>query len=363
MMLDHTHYVPILKGKDGEYGALKELSTTAKSKLLPLIEVMSIPWDFDNKVAAKSVDDHLATVCGKIADSWGTNQSLFIDPYWIDEAERMADGKHPLTYIFDDARVKNLLPIPVTGLRRDSNYQAAVKKIIQADQRGVCIRLENEDFKEMFELGGSLDTLLTVLDISKGNADLLLDFRSIKSDQTAQIVLSTMSIAALLNDINEWRALICAASGFPVTMPAASTISSVPRHEWSVWQDFAKHRKRLPRMPTFGDYGISHPDPLDDVDPKLLRLSAAIRYTTDTDWLLLKGRSLKKYTFAQFHDLSKTLVARTEYKGPTYSWGDEFVSLCAGRTKNPGSLGIWRKVGTNHHLTLVAEQIASFPLP
>lgn len=65
MHLDHTHYVPILKGKEGEYGALKELSSKIKSKLVPLIEVIAVPWDFDNEVPAKAIDDHLEMVAEK----------------------------------------------------------------------------------------------------------------------------------------------------------------------------------------------------------------------------------------------------------------------------------------------------------
>ena len=85
----HTDYVPILKGKDGEYGALKELSPSTKSKLTPLVEIISVPWDFENEVPKESIDTHLEDVCEKILASWGTDHPLYIDPYWIDESERM----------------------------------------------------------------------------------------------------------------------------------------------------------------------------------------------------------------------------------------------------------------------------------
>src|SRR6185503_18493121 len=115
--------------------------------------------------------------------------------------------------------------------------------------------------------------------------------------------------------------------------------------------------------PSFGDYAISSPDLLDDVDPRMMKLSAAIRYTTDSDWLLIKAGLLRKKGFGQFHDLSKFLLGRPEYKGSSHCWGDEYISLCAVRTQQPGSLMIWRKVGTNHHLTLVQQQVASYALP
>ena len=34
-MFDHTHYVPILKGKEGEFSALRELKAETKDLLTP----------------------------------------------------------------------------------------------------------------------------------------------------------------------------------------------------------------------------------------------------------------------------------------------------------------------------------------
>jgi Beta protein len=362
-MFDHTHYVPILKGKDGEYGALKELNGVTRSGLTPLVEIVSIPWDFQNDKPKETIDRHLDDVAEKMLASWGTARTLFIDPYWIDEAERMKDGRHYLTFVFDDARAKGLQAVPVTGLRRDLPYQQAVKAIMAADRRGACIRLENEDFSELFDLNRNLDDLLAALGVSKGDVDLLMDFREIGENQTASVALAAQSIISLLTNINDWRALIFAGTGFPSEMPGPSTLTLAPRTEWIVWQQLAKHHKRLSRLPTFGDYAISNPQLLDDVDPRMMRLSAAIRYTTDNDWLLLKAGLLKRKGFGQFHDLSKLLLRRPEYKGPAHCWGDGFINLCAGRTQNPGSLMTWRKVGTNHHMTLVRQQVASYVLP
>lgn len=363
--MDHTSYVPILKGKEGEYEALKELPNSIKARLVPLIEIIPIPWDFENNVPAKSLDDHLSTVNAKLLDSWGKQHSCFLDLCWIPESERMADGTHPVTCVLDGARANGLLVIPVTGLRRDRNYQAGVKRVAGIDNRGVCVRLENEDFKNYDELNDDLTRLLNSLSLNKTSVDLLLDFRQIAANQTASVSLTAQLIISILNEVNEWRSLIFAASGFPINLGDVTpdTIATLPRTEWAVWQTMINGRRRLPRLPTFADYAINHPDPLADIDPRLLRLSAGIRYATKADWLVLKGRLLKKYKYVQFHQLAKKLIARPEYAGRNFSWGDEYITLCAGRTKNPGSLTIWRKVGTNHHLTLVCDQLSNFAWP
>jgi hypothetical protein len=61
-MFDHTQYVPILKGKEGEYSALRELTGSVKDLLTPLAEIPSIPYDFENDAPAKTVDEHLRQV-------------------------------------------------------------------------------------------------------------------------------------------------------------------------------------------------------------------------------------------------------------------------------------------------------------
>ena len=48
MGFNHTHYVPTLKGRAGEYGALQAMTAEVKAALTPLIEIPPIPWDFDN---------------------------------------------------------------------------------------------------------------------------------------------------------------------------------------------------------------------------------------------------------------------------------------------------------------------------
>jgi hypothetical protein len=117
-MFDHKHYVPILKGRQGEYGALETLNRTIKSGLTPLIEIPPIPWNFAQGVLGKSIDGHLAKVATTMRKSVGLSRSFFIDLVWISESERMEDGTLPIEWIFRAAREQNLLPIPVINLVR-----------------------------------------------------------------------------------------------------------------------------------------------------------------------------------------------------------------------------------------------------
>ena len=58
-MFGRNHYVPVLKGRDGEYGALQTLTPSTRQALTPLVEIPPIPWDFKEEKPAKTIDGHL----------------------------------------------------------------------------------------------------------------------------------------------------------------------------------------------------------------------------------------------------------------------------------------------------------------
>jgi hypothetical protein len=360
-MFDHTHYVPILKGKEGEYNALRELTPAIKEGLTPLIEPIPIPYDFANEVPAKTVDEHLANFISKIVLNWGLG-TIFFDLDWIPESERMADGRHPLKFIFDGARTAGSQAIPVTGLNRDAAYQDAVKDAIDSDHRGVCIRLESDDLDDLSTLGSQLDTLVAFFGVAKSDVDLLVDFAAIDPQSAVPMQIAASSIIGTLPSIMDWRTLTFAASAFPPDLSrlAANSVTPLPRTEWTIWLWLAARRARLRRLPTFGDYAIAHPG-WTEVDPRLMKMSAQLRYTIDIEWLVFKARNTKDFGFGQFKQICAALIARPEYRGASFSWGDNAINDYANPSTGPGNATIWRKIGTNHHVTMVVTQIASVP--
>jgi len=116
--------------------------------------------------------------------------------------------------------------------------------------------------------------------------------------------------------------------------------------------------KNFPRL-IFADYGVSGVLPPPDFQP-YMQPSTNIRYTTDDEWVVLKGSSFRKHGGAEFTRMAKELVALPEYKGSNYSWGDEMIELCAIGTKH-GNPSTWRKIGTSHHIAFVLDQLANLP--
>jgi len=139
----------------------------------------------------------------------------------------------------------------------------------------------------------------------------------------------------------------------------AATITTLPRREWELWKTLQRRPNNLPRRDLiFGDYAITHPIPK-ELDPRTMRMSANIRYTTTDTWLVVKGRNVRQYGFDQYFELCKELVQRQEYAGRDFSWGDGYIEDCANGIAGPGNATTWRKVGTNHHVTLVTREIAN----
>ena len=240
----------------------------------------------------------------------------------------------------------------------------AAAAVAAKDKRGVCIRLEDEDFEDETTLGTDLGDLLKLLKVPIQEADLVVDFKALGTGQVRTLVMTVRSLLAVLPSVKSWRSLTLAATAFPENLAAfpSASISTTPRAEWTLWSALASRSKSLPRMPTFGDYGIQHPEPA-EIDPRLMQMTANLRYTIDQDWMILKARVVRKYGYDQFNDICKQLVTLSEYRKAKHCWGCDYVSLCAAGKEGPGNAMIWRKVGTVHHLTVVAEQISNFPWP
>ena len=132
--------------------------------------------------------------------------------------------------------------------------------------------------------------------------------------------------------------------------------------DWLSWQQIVVQRASILRVPQFGDYGIAHPI-MAELDPRTMVMSANLRYTADDYWLVLKKRNVNKHGYSQFIDICRDLVKLQEYSGRSFSWGDQQIADYAAGNGGPGNAQMWRKIGTNHHLTKTIKQVASQPFP
>jgi hypothetical protein len=170
--------------------------------------------------------------------------------------------------------------------------------------------------------------------------------------------------AAVINSlpaIKDWRTLTLAGSAFPVNLSqfTAHVPEITPRTEWRVWTQVVSNPD-LVRLPAFGDYAVQHPEP-SEINPKLMKMSAQLRYARQDDWLIFKGRNVRDYGHDQFTKICEGLAKMPDFRGAAFSWGDKYIADCAAGTDGPGNATTWRKVATSHHLAVVSAQLASLP--
>lgn len=356
----HSHYVPVLKGKLGEFKALDGLTGEMKDSITPLLEVPPIPWDFEEEKPARTIDRHLRSFVPNIKRFWGVDHPLFVDMNFVPDSERMQTGEHPLTWVFDYARKEELKLVPITGIGRDTEYQDAVRDVVAQDGQGLCIRIDATDIEDE-ELEISIEQLITSLKVMKTETHLIIDLKEIQNNQIGLLVRSLRDVIRNLPDVQEWRTLTLCATAFPQTMSGflANSISLTSRVEWQLWTTLLHNSTKISRMPAFGDYTVVHPELL-DIDPRVMQLGAKIKYTFDNDWIIIKGTSIRRGGSEQTRELCKKIINLSEYRGTAFSWGDNYIQKCADGTEGVGSQTTWVTVGVNHHIAFVINQLANY---
>jgi len=252
-------------------------------------------------------------------------------------------------------------------LDRVAEYTAAVADAIKVDGNGCCLRLTNVDLdvppNQLIKL---IDSLLEELGISPSKVDLLVDYGPEVPAKSA--LLYQLNALPYLTD---WRNLVVASSSFPTDMSAVAPDSLVEfeRKEWSAWSYLRANNESVKRMPIYGDYGINHPV-LSEIDPRVMRLSPNIRYTSTLNYVVAKGKAYprkndktkKANTKAadQLPKLAKLITSHKSWRTGKFSWGDAFIEACSNK-ECVGNATDWRAVGTSHHIASVVHQLSSLP--
>ncbi len=351
-------YIPALKAKSGEFGAVERLSPTAKERIIPLFDVLPVPIDWNTHSPAKPLEDHLDRICTKLRKCWGAQGPLLIDLFDLPLEERTSNGTHPVLHLFGRFKENDIPAIPITGFDRDVPYNAAIASAVAWAKGAVGIRLMVEDMALPAKLALPLSRLLSTLNARPERSFVLLDFRGLPEDGMTQASENALATIRAIARLAKWRHTALLASGMPDGMGSIKPNSQahVPRTELALWRNVIARRPTI--KPFYGDYGVVNPEFMEPRDPKTMKPSAKIRYTLEDEWFIIKGSSYRKNP-GQFRSLASTLTKRQEYCGPAFSWGDAHISNCQKSAGKIGNLETWVRADTSHHLEYVSEQIAT----
>lgn len=357
-MISSSHYVPILLTKAGELQALRHATSAIKDRFTPLFTVPHVSWSYETDDWAESVESHLGDLPADLAQAWGPRPAL-VDLLLIDNDTAMPDGRHPLSWLTGEAATRGLPLIPVVSPSRSASYRAAAAAVHARDGLGVGLRLQVHEWP-INTPPDELDNLLSDLGIAPGDADVILDL----AGQTGALALTVLrQQLAALPHLQEWRSLIVASGGMPEDMPTGSGIHVVARNDWELYRQM-RSSPLLLREPTFSDYAISSLVPLPDLDPKLMSLSATLRYTSGDNWLIAKGGLFKgpggtSQAGGAMHPVALNLRAHASYLGAQHCSCEKWLEGVVTGALSGGSPMVWRRHGTLHHLVVVGEQLAT----
>ncbi|AFE57666.1 hypothetical protein Q7S_07110 [Rahnella aquatilis HX2] len=365
-------YVPILKTKRAEFSAISQLSQYVKSKFIPLFEIEPVAIDPDLGTPDKSYNDHLNDFGRKLSTSCSAFPVIYIDGILIEDQFISSGDLYPITNAIGQARAAGLHIVPVSSPTRNVNYLNEIDKLVQDE---ICLRLTVTDLANP----QLISRYVSRLNIPYQNIDVVIDLRDSITDDNLQSGQSQTLAAGLINNLqylNSFRRVILAGGSFPVDLSQISIgVYSQPRLEWLLWQ--ALHTGSvLIRQVIYSDYGVQHPD-YTRLATRFPSVSASVRYTGNDYFWVFRGKKANQYGYEQYGAHSADIVVHSDYSGPQFSTGDQdiydyaqvYAQYLHNQNQTPppnpssyykfGSAEVWRRIGQNHHITKVVDQLAN----
>lgn len=345
-------YLPVLKGRQGEFTALADIQPVTRRAVIPLIEIVPGPLD-DAATVRAIVDKTLRTLRG-----WAGSR-LLLDTGWLPGEIELRDGAGALGYATDTAARAGVEATPVVRLNdAEPAYRDARLRAESGD--GIAVRLNVEDMDEdPKDLEEALTALLGRLGHTPAEVDLLLDLGPVDGDNAVRA--GARLVRDVLHDLPEpdaWRELVVLAGAFPTDLQAVQpwTLGELPRRD-AMLHDHLRQRP-LPRVPTFGDYAIAHPllvtGPAFPAAPQL-------RYTASDRWLVLKGRRNDPEGYEQFYRVCEAIAQHPEFAGAALSKAD--ARIAHPRREGPGNASTWQAIATTHHLDYLVHRLTTLGEP
>ncbi|HTQ40549.1 MAG TPA: hypothetical protein VMJ32_16100 [Pirellulales bacterium] len=219
----------------------------------------------------------------------------------------------------------------------------------------------SSDFEDEDQLAEALDALLDYVDLEKDQIDIIVDADTVADHPAATIAQLHRARLEVVPALDDWRTVTVIAGAFPLSLaPLERGWNERSRSDWLGWRSVIRTPRRLTWLPTYGDYAIAHPQLPPTGRATIL---AQLRYTCPDKFLIWKGHNVFTHEdgFDQFLGICRSLVEMEEFSGAEFSAGDAEIYEKATNGGSPGNAERWRRIGTNHHIEMVLDQIANLP--
>src|SRR5260370_17887460 len=312
-MKRQSRYVPVLRAHAAERDAFRQIRSEIRPLIAPLFEI--------SRVAAAAMSEWPpAAVARRVM--LNTYGSAGPGELYIDLSDVLDRGDADRICIELEALLLTLrsdaqLVVRLNDLTRKNGVKSARKLI---ERNGSVFRVTPRDYTNAAL--SNVRMLLRELGTNPSDVDLLIDCEIVEEHQPMR------GTAARLESELPWRSITCIGGSFPLNLADLKKNDQyeLPRHEWITFST-ERHYARDTR---FGDYTVQHPFQADP-PPKSLP-SGSIRYASDEYWVVMRGEKLDSPTgpgFEQYIAQSQLLRERAEYRGRSFSTGDEYICFMA----------------------------------
>lgn len=101
-----------------------------------------------------------------------------------------------------------------------------------------------------------------------------------------------------------------------------------------------------------------HPSSDLSLDFRKVKAPGKVIYTTPKSYAIYKGGAFRGNE-EQMHGHCENVTKNPDFQGSGFSYGDEYISLCAEKKAKPSTLTRWKTVGINHHIAQVLDDLAT----
>lgn len=343
MLTEPWTYLALLKGRQAEYDALRELNLAVRRRVTPLLLLREDGGPATVAALAEQLD--------RLRIDWDDQGPVILDGDWL---------RDPTTFrlALEAATSKGWVAIPSARLTDPDAYVEAVR--LAAAKVGAVLRLSRADFASG-EIEERLGSKLEAIGLTPERVDLVLDLRNVDWTHLGADTMAVESMIAQLPTAARWRHLALAASSIPPDFRgfARNEVTRVPRAEAWLYEAIFDRRKLLARLPVYADYVVANPDPVEEVHADYLPQNALVRYSTSGDWLFARGYDINKEGSGHIPPLLSRLMKEQGFRDASFSAGDRWIVDAASGDGASGNATIWRRAGSSHHMTLVTQQIAT----
>ncbi|QQE89187.1 beta family protein [Azotobacter chroococcum] len=350
-------YMPFLKAKANEFGAIKSLSKERKQLVAPFFD-FPLKKDMDASTLKKNIE----TAARKFCLNMKGVPEYFVDDYDIPDSI-LIGGRPSYEYFAACMHAQDLNFNPVVGIDRTTDrnscvFTSAITRVVK--NRRIALRISSDD---LISYNLVRADILHLIAMGNGIYDrwvLVIDNRVCKGvDPLARAAqIRAFCIAAAAD--HAYEAIVITGSTLP---PVAGDVLSTNSEIHLARNEIAIYSNAITGLSgyhiIFGDYTIVSPDYSDsDIDPRnMLNVTAPkVVYSYEDKHYIVRGGGIKTHSrgFKQYNDIAATIVAKSFFRHGN-SEGDLYLVEKAaglGSTVMPGSV---LKPTINSHISFMLD--------